>query len=237
MTTQLTKNTHGMTMQLQRLEAVHVLTLNNGDKDNLFTLDVLHEYHSVFDQIENYQGNSALLITCEHEKTFCNGINLEWLLAQESATIEEFVLTLEKLLFRLALLNVPTIACINGNCYAGGALLASACDFRIMRADKGRFCFPEVNIKIPFTTMTFTILELIGDKHTVKNLVLKGEPVTGEVCLEKNIVDALYPPEQLQEKALEFATMMASKDRHCYAVIKQGLRQSIANLQLAEVVT
>ena len=45
--------------------------------------------------------------------------------------------------------------------YAGGALIASACDFRTMRADRGRFCFPEVDIKIPFTPIMTEIVRLL----------------------------------------------------------------------------
>ena len=41
------------------------------------------------------------------------------------------------------------MVCISGdNAYGGGALIASACDFRTMRADRGRICFPEIDLKL-----------------------------------------------------------------------------------------
>ena len=61
------------TMTLQLKEGVHVLTLTNNEKENTFTLEVLHEYLAAFEQVASYKGNTSLLITCVGEKTFSNG--------------------------------------------------------------------------------------------------------------------------------------------------------------------
>ncbi|MDG1473513.1 MAG: enoyl-CoA hydratase-related protein, partial [Porticoccaceae bacterium] len=77
-------------------------------------------------------------------------INLNWLNTKSTVGKRLFSDKFNLLLCRLVLLNVPTVACINGNAYTGGAILAAAPDYRVLRSDRGRFCFPEVNIKIPF---------------------------------------------------------------------------------------
>jgi enoyl-CoA hydratase/carnithine racemase len=46
---------------------------------------------------------------------------------------------------------VPTVAAVNGHAFGAGSMLGVAHDFRIMRADSGYYCFPEVGIHIPFT--------------------------------------------------------------------------------------
>ena len=112
------------TMELRLEDGVHILTLTNGANDNMLSLDVLKEYLAVFDEVELYRGNTALMITCEHEKTWCNGINLPWMMQLPAEGVKEFMITLEDVLYRLAKLNMPTIGCINGNVYAGGAILA-----------------------------------------------------------------------------------------------------------------
>lgn len=217
------------TMNLQRRDGVHVLTLTNADNggDNRFTTEVIHEYLAALDAVEQYQGNTALLLTCEHERTFCTGINLDWLPQQNEAEHQEFITTFETLLCRFALLNAPTVVCVNGNAYAGGAILASAADFRVMRSDRGRFCFPEVNIKIPFSPVTNAVVQMLPNKQALKNMMLTGVAHTGLECADLQIVDAIYPMESLQSATFELAKTLASKDRSTYTTIRNLMRPDI----------
>ena len=104
------------TMNLQLTDGVHILTLTNAENggDNRLTTEVVEEYLAALDIVEQYHGNTALLLTCSHEKTFCTGINLDWLLPLNDADRREFTTAFETLLCRLALLSAPTVACING---------------------------------------------------------------------------------------------------------------------------
>lgn len=215
------------TMQLRLLDGVHVLTLTNNEHENKLNIDVMGEYHRALDAVENYEGNTALLITCEHEKTFSTGIDLEWLGSQTPEGVQNFVLELERVLYRLAMFNAPTIACINGNAYAGGAILLTALDFRVMRADRGRFCYPEVNIHIPFTEMMTDIIGLVPNKHVLKQMALLGTPLTGEECVAADVVDAIYPLQALQQEAMNLAVQLAQKDRNTYTTIKRRMREGL----------
>ncbi|HEX4870550.1 MAG TPA: enoyl-CoA hydratase/isomerase family protein [Moraxellaceae bacterium] len=214
-------------MKLEKRGAVYVLTLTNGERDNTFNPDVLAEYHQMLDRIEDHPDNAALLITSDHPKTFCNGIDLPWLLTQTPEGFQAFVESLENLLLRVAVLNLPVIAAINGNCYAGGAILASACDFRFMREDKGRFCFSEVNIKIPFTPVMVDIIRLLPDAQALRDLALTGKAVGGIEAMKMKVADRIHPEATLLSEALAFAEAMAEKHRATYTTIKRSLRPEL----------
>ncbi len=215
------------TMELTVKEGIHVLTLTNNEGENRFTLDVMKEYLAAFDVVEAYEGNTALLVTCEHQKTFSTGIDLNWLLGCSPEEQGEFVSVLENVLNRLALLSAPTVICLNGNTYAGGAILSCAADFRIMRADRGRFCFPEVNINIPFTPSMVHIVNLLPNKHALKHMALTGIAYTGEECKSLDIVDEIAPMDELQARAWAMAKNLGEKDRTTYTTIKRSLRPAI----------
>jgi enoyl-CoA hydratase/carnithine racemase len=121
-------------------------------------------------------------------------------------------------------MDLPVIAAINGNCYAGGAIMASAADFRLMRADRGRFCFSEVNIKIPFTPVMTEIIRLLPDQQALRDLALIGKAVGGEEAKQMKVADSIHSEEELLPAAMAFAEMMAQKDRATYGAIKRGLR-------------
>ena len=216
-------------MNLQLTDGVHILTLTNAEHggDNRLTTEVVAEYIAALDTVEQYQGNTALLLTCTHKKTFSTGINLDWLMQLDDAGRREFAIAFETLLCRLALLNAPTVACINGNAYAGGAIIASAADFRLMRSDRGRYCYPEVDIEIPFTQISSDIGQLLPNQQAVKNMMLTGVAYTGLECAELQIVDAIYPQDQLQAEALSLAKTLASKDRDTYCKNRNLMRPEI----------
>ena len=216
------------TMQLEVKQGVHVLSLTNHEHENMLNMDVMNEYLSVFDQVDSYKGNTALLIRCEHEKTFSTGIDLEWLMQESPEDKQAFVRAMETMLYRLALLSAPTVIALNGNTYAGGAVIALAADFRLMRADRGRLCLPEININMSFPPLMNDVINLITDKHTLKTMALTGKAYTGEECLAVNLVDSIHPEDELQQAAFEMAQNLAQKNRQVYTTIRNDLRPNIS---------
>ena len=217
------------TMNLSLEDGIHILTLNNAanGNDNTFTTEVMNEYIAAFDSVESYKGNSALIITCEDEKTFSTGINLAWLGQQSAQGQAEFMQAFHIMLCRFALISIPTIVAINGNAYAGGAILAAGADFRLMREDRGRFCFPEVNIPLPFTPVTRSLVSLLPNKQSLKNMLLTGIAYTGLEAKALDIVDSIHPADKLQISALKLAGVLATKDRTIYASIRNDMRPEI----------
>jgi Delta3-Delta2-enoyl-CoA isomerase len=218
------------TMELTKEGAVYILTLTNGA--NTLTEDVVGEYHGILDELEASTENSTLILTSSDPKFWCNGINLEWLLKQPHDYFPKFVELLDELFLRFSLLPIPTVGCLTGHVYASGAILATTLDFRLMREDRGFFCFPQVDIKILFSPVMYEILRLLPDHYALNELVLTGKRVGGKEALTMKIVSAVYPEETLYDKAMELAIALSKKDRRTYAHIKRGLREALVKYTL-----
>jgi Delta3-Delta2-enoyl-CoA isomerase len=219
------------TMELKKEGAVYILSLTNGAKANTFTEDVIFEYISLLDELEATPGNAALLITSPDPKFWSNGINLEWLVTKPAHYFLQFASLLDKFFLRFALLNMPTVGCLTGHTYAAAALLAATLDFRVMRADRGFFCYPEIDINIPFSPIMQQILKLLPDQQALTELVLTGRRVGGEEALKMKIISAIYSEDTLFPKALEMAQFLSLKDRKTYTKIKRGMRSNLVSLQ------
>lgn len=219
------------TLQLERQDSLFILRLCNGERANTLTDAVLDEYHAALDEVEGSAGNTALVISSDDPKYWSNGIDLEYIKSRGMDYLfNHFVHRLDQLLLRLALLNAPTLACLGGHTYAGGALLASACDVRTMRADRGYFCFPEVDLKLGLTPVMLEMVKLLPNERLRNELALTGRAIGGEEAARGGVVDAAFSQDELLERSLELATRLAGKDRATYTAIKRGLRQHLQGL-------
>ncbi|HEY2272517.1 MAG TPA: enoyl-CoA hydratase-related protein, partial [Jatrophihabitantaceae bacterium] len=126
-----------------------VYLLDLGDTENRFHPDWLVEVQAHLTTIEGADGPRAL-VTTARGKFFSNGLDLDWL-SEHGDRFFDYVIDVHALLARILAIPVPTVAAVQGHAFAGGGMLALAHDFRVMRADRGFFCLPEVNINIPFS--------------------------------------------------------------------------------------
>ena len=214
-------------MQLSRDGAVWVLSLTNGE--NRFNDDMLTEFEAHLDTIEHTKGNGTLVITSTDAKFWSNGIDLNFV--QEKGgmpyLVAEFAPRLDRLLLRMAHFPLPTIACLSGHAYGAGALIASACDFRTMRADRGRFCFPEVDIKIPFTPIMTEIVRLLPNPYITWHMASTGLALGGEEAMKAGVVDKALSEAELLPTTMAWAAELAKKDRQTYTLIKRRWRNAL----------
>lgn len=215
-------------LNLSREGAVWVLTLCHGD--NRFNDSSLDAWDAALDEIEATPGNTALVITGSDPKFFSNGMDLDHFLGEGGPgmgyLMNSFVPRLDAFLLRMARLPLPVVMAINGHCYAGGALLASTGDVLLMRADRGRICFPEVDIKLPFTENMTEIVKLRPNAASAWRMASTGVAWGGEEALAAGVIDQALPEAQLLPAAMAAANELAKKDRATYAVIKRRWRSA-----------
>jgi enoyl-CoA hydratase/carnithine racemase len=206
---------------LQKEGDVFLLRMVAGE--NRFNGDFIEGLNRALDEVERSQGPAALVTTGEG-KFYSNGLDLEWMMEQVKDVFDEHVRNVHKTFLRLLTFPVITVAALNGHVFAAGAMLALAHDYRIMRADRGFFCLPEVDIRVPFTPpMAALIRARLPAGNVVREAMCTGKRYGGDDAARLGIVDRVVPEAEVLPAAVELARGLADKDRDTLAKIKRGM--------------
>jgi Delta3-Delta2-enoyl-CoA isomerase len=198
-----------------------VFVLNLGDSENRFHPDWLAEVQQHLDTVASADGPRALVTTATG-KFFSNGLDLEWL-GQHGDEIVEHIVEVQHLFARVLALPVPTVAAVQGHVFAGGGMLALAHDFRVMRADRGYFCLPEVDINIPFTRGMAALIQGRLSKKTAHEAMTTARRYGGTDALAAGIVDAVAHEDDVLTDAVEMARPLAGKAGPTLGTIKERM--------------
>ena len=206
-------------IELSRTGSVFVLAMRNGE--NRFNRAFLSALDGALDEVER-SGGATALVTVGTDKFYSNGLDLDWLMSpggEGPAFIGDFLAFFGRLLS----LPVPTVAALNGHAFAGGAMFALTHDFLVMRADRGYFCLPEVDLGMPFAPgMNALITGKLG-RRVASDLILTGRRVGGEEAVRLGIVDETATADEVLPRAVARAESLASKDRAIYGRLKRDV--------------
>ncbi len=198
-----------------------VCTLHLGDAENRFDLDWVAAVHRALDELDA-QGAPRTLITVADGKYWSTGLDLDWIGANPSR-LNDLMIATHELFARVLSLPVVTIAAVQGHAFAAGAMLALAHDVRVMRADRGYFCLPEVDLGLPFTPGMNALITARLSRPTAHEAMLTGRRYGGERAAELGLVHAATSEDGLLPTALELAHAIGAKDATTLATIKSRL--------------
>lgn len=200
---------------------VFVLTMNAGE--NRFNRRFIDALNAALDEVEAFDGPAALVTTGGTDKFYSNGLDLDWMLGEGKDQVGQLVPDVIRLMGRMLASSVPSVAAINGHAFAAGAMLAMAHDFRVMRADRGYFCLPEVDLGLPLADGMTAVLRAKLPSHVLNELLLTGGRIGGGRCRELAIVDEAVEGDQVLPRAIERAAALAGKGRGIYASLKRSM--------------
>ena len=195
-------------------ETVAIITMTNGE--NRQNLDFAKTLNAMLDEIIADKSISAVIITSNDEKNFSQGIDVMWITdhmqKNEHQPVIDFINEMDNVFKKLLLYPVPVIAAINGHAFGNGSIMSCACDFRFMRSDRGFFCFPEVNIGIPFRWGMNAFVKKAIPMHILSQMQFTGNRYTAPELEKHNIiVKACANQEDLMASAIAFAKTLQKK--------------------------
>jgi enoyl-CoA hydratase/carnithine racemase len=213
---------------LERHDDVFVLDL--GGTENRFHPDWLTALGAALDEVEGTDGPRAL-VTAATGKFYSNGLDLDWLGAHPDQ-IENYVHDVQALLARVMAMPVITVAALQGHTFAAGAMLSLSHDLRVMRADRGFWCLPEIDLNIPFTPGMSALIQARLAPQTAHEAMTTARRYGGRDALAAGIVDHAVLEDDVRSTALQLAAAQAGKAGTTLTTIKSRMYGPVLDLLL-----
>ncbi|WP_216911350.1 enoyl-CoA hydratase-related protein [Nocardia noduli] len=202
-----------------------IAVLDLGADENRFSPDFLDEVNAHLDTV--LADGATGLVTTASGKFYSNGLDLDWLGANADRT-SWYVGRVQALFARVLTLPIPTAAALPGHAFGAGAMLAIAHDYRVMRADRGYFCFPEVDIHIPFTPGMAALVQAKLSPKTAVASMTTGRRFGGADASAVDIVDATAGEGEVTTAAIAMLAPLGAKDQATLGAIKNTMFASAA---------
>jgi 3,2-trans-enoyl-CoA isomerase len=122
----------------------------------------------------------------------------------------------------------PIVAALNGHTIAGGCMLATACDLRLMVTGKARISLNEITFGAPVFAGCLEMLRYWVGSKNAQSIVYSGAMYSAEEALQLGLVDRVSSENALAEDARKVAQELAQKDSSAFRAIKHLLRKPVA---------
>ena len=202
--------------------SIRTITLNRPKRRNAMTPEMQME---LIDALEGAaQSNCRVLVLAGAGEAFCAGLDLLELHAMQANGAAEHRTDAERiarLFLALYDMPVPTIASVHGAAIAGGAGLATICDFTLA-TPAAKFGFTEVRIGfVPALVSAFLALQ-IGDKLS-RDLLLTGRIVEAAEAHRIGLVNEVVAAEKLAERVQALADVLIANSPESLKATKRLL--------------
>jgi enoyl-CoA hydratase len=215
-------------LHVERRDRVAVLTLDDPERRNALSLELVGEIVAAVESIEADDAVGAVVVTGA-PPAFCSGADLSGLRAMSGGEGDrerdpDEVHDIYDGFLAIRGCSLPTIAAVNGPAVGAGFNLALACDVR--------FVCPSARLDARFAKIglhpggghTWLLERAVGPQAAAA-IDLFGERVEGRRAVEIGLAWRCVPDEQLVEASVEYAAGAAGVERELARAIKATMRE------------
>lgn len=170
-------------------------------------------------------GSARALLLTGSGGIFSAGVDLRRLLREGAPYAARFLPALDALFLRLLRLEKPLVGALNGHAIAGGAVIAGACDLRLLARGKATIAVPELLVGVSFPATALELARELFPPALLGQALYLGRSFGAEECFATGIVDELVEPEALAPRALQRARELAAIPAQSFALTKRLRRR------------
>ncbi|MBC8461528.1 MAG: enoyl-CoA hydratase/isomerase family protein [Deltaproteobacteria bacterium] len=213
-------------VRVSKDQGIATVILSRG-KVNALNESMIEEISNVFKDLENDQEVKSIILTGDG-KFFSFGFDIPELSDYSKDAFLAFVGKFTDLYTLMFMFQKPIVAALNGHTIAGGCVLATACDYRIMVSGKAKISLNEIGFGSSVFAGSVEMLKFLTGSRNAESVLYSGAMYSAEEASQLGLVDQISSQEGLTENANKVAGDFARKDSEAFRSIKAHLRRPVA---------
>jgi len=215
------------TLLLTVADKVATVTLNRPDLRNAFNEGAIAELARVFDELGRNDAVRAIVLAA-NGPSFCAGADLNWMKKMAGYSHDENeadAMRLAEMLRTIYLCPKPTVARVQGDCYAGGMGLVAACDIVVV-SDTAGFCLSEVKLGLIPATISPYVIKAMGEQ-AARRYFLTAERFDAAEAQRIGVAHAVVAPEALDATVAGIVKALVNNSPHAVRQAKTLVREIV----------
>ena len=208
-----------------REDKLVLLTLDRLPSNEL-NPDFMQEIIELHEELAKDEEAQGVILSSSSPRYFCNGMEPEYILAQNAAGRKEAFVLFLKMVRDLYAFPKPHFALIEGHAMGGGAFLGIVSDFRYLAEGPFRYCFSEVSVNLTIPPSLLAIVRETVHPPYMRKLAMQAYAFRPREALEAGLADFVCPPTELLQKAKKDMIRLLRYSPRTLISIKENLRYS-----------
>jgi 3,2-trans-enoyl-CoA isomerase len=219
-------------ISLDQDKEIAVITLSRG-KVNALNESLVEELRGCFESIEKDDSIRAIILTGKG-KFFSFGFDIPEFLGYSRKSFTGYIEKFTALYTYMFQYPKPLVAAINGHAIAGGCMLATTCDYRLMIPEKAKISLNEIAFGSTVFAGSVEMLKHCVGARNAEHILFSGDMYSAEKALELGLIDRITPLETLMDDAKYIAAEYARKLAGTFKSVKVLCRKPIAEKMLKQ---
>lgn len=195
------------------------LTLNEPPL-NVLNIAMMREIGTVLEGLVDDSAIKVLVLdAAEESKVFSAGVDISEHTADQ---VDEMITVFHRIFHLLEILDVPTVAAVNGAALGGGCELILHCDI-VIASEKSSFGQPEIQVGAFPPVAAVLLPEIVGPKKAFE-MVITGDSIQAQAAARIGLVNKVVPPEELGEATDAFVRKLTKLSTIVLRITKRAMR-------------
>jgi enoyl-CoA hydratase/carnithine racemase len=201
-----------------------IVTMARG-KANALNSAMIDELNAALADVAGGESVRGVVLASDRPKFFSGGFDVTEVFEYDREMMRDFFGRFIDLYEGVMRLPKPVVAAVSGHAFAGGAVLALACDARVMAEGAFGFALNEINLGLALPPGMIRMAANVVGISKARELIMEGGTLTPAEALKLGLAGEVVGPGEVLARAIDRARKMADKPPLTFGAIKHSFNQ------------